>query len=275
MFFFIALASGKVVEYLVDNYVVGQPNAAKDLAKASQELEETAASREGSATGAVTGKRGMFMTENEVDDELGNCQKIAPAALKAGGFFGQGRNFFIWVKPSSADLSAEELEERNKDLMHFFHLKKLCRKKDQPLYAYCIDPADYENEAELLRTQLNIESTEELHETAYILVNEDTLKLAQQRNHADPAISFKFLQNPLQVNSIDDLYDLLDINKELPVKYFMMMKDEGVRPKDFTLQSKLFRKAFYENSAAIEDLAVFAEVTNSSLARKVGLTGKD
>ena len=55
----------------------------------------------------------------------------------------------------------------------------------------------------------------------------------------------------------------------------MMMKDKGVRPKDFTLQSKLFRKAFYENSAAIEDLAIFVEVTNSNLARKVGLTGKD
>ena len=35
VFFFIAVASGKLVEYVVDKYVVGQPNAAKDLAKAS------------------------------------------------------------------------------------------------------------------------------------------------------------------------------------------------------------------------------------------------
>ena len=52
---------------------------------------------------------------------------------------------------------------------------------------------DYENDMDVIRSQLNIDSMEELQETAYILVNEDKLKLAQLRSQADPAISYKFL----------------------------------------------------------------------------------
>ena len=77
--------------------------------------------------------------------------------------------------------------------MHFYHLKKLCRKKDQPLYVYSIDPADFRDRQEVLKSQLRIESAEELGETSYILVNEDKLKLPQTRGQTDPAISFKFL----------------------------------------------------------------------------------
>ena len=66
---------------------------------------------------------------------------------------------------------------------------------------------------DVIRSKLNIDSIEELRETAYILVNEDKLKLVQLRNEVDVAISYKFLQNPLQVDKIDDLYDLLDVNK--------------------------------------------------------------
>ena len=77
--------------------------------------------------------------------------------------------------------------------MHYFHLKRLCRQKSQPLYVYQIDPADYENDMDVIRGQFNIDSIEELQETAYILVNEDKLKLTQLRSQADPAISYKFL----------------------------------------------------------------------------------
>ena len=142
-------------------------------------------------------KRGLFKTENEIDDELSNCDKSTPAELRQDHFFGQGRNFFIWVKQPKTDFPEEVEEQQNKALMHYFHLKKLCRQKDQPLFVYHIDPSDFENDAELVRTQLNADSIEELQETAYILVNEDRLKLAQLRGQADPAISFKFLQNPL------------------------------------------------------------------------------
>jgi len=50
-----------------------------------------------------------------------------------------------------------------------------------------------ENENELMK--INVESVKALEETAYILVNEDGLKLPFQRDSADPGIAFKFLQN--------------------------------------------------------------------------------
>ena len=77
------------------------------------------------------------------------------------------------------------------------------------------------------------------------------------------------------MQTLDDLYDILDANKELPVKYFMMLKDKAIKPKDFTLQNKLFRKFFYENSSSLDDVAHFVEITNYNIAKKVGITGKD
>jgi hypothetical protein len=55
-------------------------------------------------------------------------------------------------------------------------LKRLAWKKNQPLYVLRIDPRDFlENEDELKK--INVESAKALEETAYILVNEDGLKL--------------------------------------------------------------------------------------------------
>ena len=54
-----------------------------------------------------------------------------------------------------------------------------------------------------------------------------------------------------------------------------MLKNGASEPKNFTLQNKLFRKFFYENSAPAEDLLTFVEVTSPRLAVKLGLTGTD
>ena len=55
-------------------------------------------------------------------------------------------------------------------------MKRLAWKKNQPLYVLRIDPRDFlENEDELKK--INVESAKALEETAYILVNEDGLKL--------------------------------------------------------------------------------------------------
>jgi hypothetical protein len=42
-----------------------------------------------------------------------------------------------------------------------------------------------------------------------------------------------------------------------------------------SIQQKLLRKFFYENSANIEDLAIFAEINNVTTARKVGINRPD
>lgn len=54
-----------------------------------------------------------------------------------------------------------------------------------------------------------------------------------------------------------------------------MVKAKGLEPKDYSLQNKMFRKFFYENSAPLEDMVSFVEILNPRLAAKVGLTGPD
>jgi hypothetical protein len=45
---------------------------------------------------------------------------------------------------------------------------------------------------------------------------------------ADSAIAHKFLMNPTQVETMDDLYDLLELGKDSPLKYFFVQRvDQG------------------------------------------------
>ena len=69
-----------------------------------------------------------------------------------------------------------------------------------------------------------IESFEELKDTEYIVINEDNLRLPMNRETADAAIAFKFIQNPALITSEDELYDLLDLGKDLPVKFFFVKR---------------------------------------------------
>jgi len=178
---------------------------------------------------------------------------------------------------------------------HFFHLKRLTRSKSQPLYLYKLHPSDFTS-SEGLKEALNIEAREELENTEYILINEDGLRLPMSQGEADAAIAFKFMQNPSQVNNIDDLYELLDLGKGLPIKYFITQRvDQGILGKSkrsliyksrlsnqknddrscMSIQQKLLRKFFYENSANIDDLAIIAEITNAETAKKVGIMFPD
>ena len=62
---------------------------------------------------------------------------------------------------------------------HYYHIKKLCRRKGTPLFPYKIDARDFKDEEtwSVLRSSLNVESVHELGETSYILINEDRMKL--------------------------------------------------------------------------------------------------
>ena len=45
---------------------------------------------------------------------------------------------------------------------------------------------------------------------------------------SDSAIAHKFLMNPTQVETLDDLYDLLELGKDSPLKYFFVQRvDSG------------------------------------------------
>ena len=101
------------------------------------------------------------------------------------------------------------------------------------------------------------------------------MKLPQARERADPALSFKFIENPVQVASVDELYELFDLHKNEPHKFVCMLRDTKLAANLFPLQLKLFRKFFYENSSPADDLVTFVEVSNARLGEKLGLTSGD
>ena len=71
--------------------------------------------------------------------------------------------------------------------------------------------------------------------------------------------------------SLDDLYDMFEMNKNSPTKYILIKKSSDV----LSLQRKLFRKTFYENGSIFADAVVFAEISNQRIAKKVGIESDD
>ena len=64
--------------------------------------------------------------------------------------------------------------------------------------------------------------------------------------------------NPAKVKDLEELYDAFEVNKGTNVKYVVMCNPGGhASPQDMTLQQKLFRKFFYENSGFIESEVKF------------------
>ena len=76
----------------------------------------------------ATDRPDTFQSQEQLDNELINCSKVSPDELANEAFFGKGRNFFIWVK-QSADEPGKGRQGHD-EMMHFYHLKRLCRKKD-------------------------------------------------------------------------------------------------------------------------------------------------
>jgi hypothetical protein len=82
--------------------------------------------------------------------------------------------------------------------------------------------------------------------------------------------------NPSKVENLDEFYDALEVNKGSNVKYVVICNPRNHKsPADMTLQQKLFRKFFYENSSFIDSEVKFLEITNERVAARVGLTSQD
>ena len=79
-----------------------------------------------------------------------------------------------------------------------------------------------DEDMENLQKHFHIENREELKQTAYILINEDQLKLPQSIEGVDSSVSEQFIINPAIVTNMDDLYDLFEANKGAPTKYICL-----------------------------------------------------
>ena len=82
------------------------------------------------------------------------------------------------------------------------------------------------------------------------------------------AISVKFVTNPLRVEDKDKLFELLEASKNENTKYFFVLNpnNQANPSKDMTVEQKMFRKFFYENSSFVDGEAIFAEITDPTLA---------
>lgn len=168
--------SSKITEKLVDKYFFYE-GATKQLESANKSEE----------------KDKVYKSKMEIDQELNKASSISEQDLKIKHLFSVNRNYFIQVLKPDARVHD-----------HYYHMKQLCWKKGQPLFLMKIDPKNFQNEsAQSLLKVLHIDSLEQLLQTEYILVNEDGIKLPFESDEADAAIAFKFLQNPLKIESID------------------------------------------------------------------------
>ena len=87
--------SGKLVEYLVDNYVMGNSvNSVTDLPKGG-ETNYKLALLKGEEFASTIGNMSIYKTESALIDELENLQKLEAKDLKGSAFFGKRRNYFI------------------------------------------------------------------------------------------------------------------------------------------------------------------------------------
>ena len=59
------------------------------------------------------------------------------------------------------------------------------------------------------------------------------------------------------------------------MKYFLIYNPLPKNPKNMSIQQKIFRKFFYENSSFINNEATFIEITNQRIAKRIGIESED
>ena len=72
----------------------------------------------------------------------------------------------------------------------------------------------------------------------------------------------------MRVGDKDKLFELLEASKNENTKYFFVLNpnNQANPSKDMTVEQKMFRKFFYENSSFVDGEAIFAEITDPTLA---------
>ena len=202
--------------------------------------------------------------------ELQRAKVLKPEDLKNKYYFGKNRNFFIQLIPPSSD-PPSALSPL------YYQLKRIARKKSEPLYVYRIYLQDFDSSPQILASHFHIPSLSALAEYESIVINGDGMKLPILPRDKDQgvsaAIAYKFLLNPTRIDSVDDLYEAFDVNKGTNVKYVLVYNPGGQRhARLMTVQQKLFRKFFYENSNFLEPEVKFLEVTSAAVAQQVQLS---
>ena len=80
----------------------------------------------------------------------------------------------------------------------------------------------------ILKETFNIDSVEELNDIFYIVVNEDKMKLpiggrSDGSINVSSSIPLKFVTNPTRIEDEEQLFEILDLNRGSPSKYFFVL----------------------------------------------------
>jgi hypothetical protein len=193
----IVYGSGKLTKHLLTQFVWGGQEGFQDTK--SQVVE-------------TKPKEDVVLIEER------NIPRLTAKDLESKAFFGRNRNYFIQV-------SEEPLSE------HYYQLKRLARKKSQPLFPYRLQWRDIS--PEILGKAFNVDDWDQV---SHIVVNEDGLKIPVMKGDESGAIAFKFMMNPAKINDLDELYDAFDANKGSNVKYVVICNPGNhSSPADMTL----------------------------------------
>ena len=224
---------------------------------------------------------GIYKNKDEISDEFNNLRVLTPKMLSNPSFFPKNKSFFIQIVPDTQHYA--ELKADNEMHPHYYWLKKAIHKKREHLFPYIICARDFKEDIAVLEELVGVQSYRDLNDLQYILVNSDKMKMPvggrfEETTDVQSSIVLKFAANPLKIKDEDELFELLDGNRNQPIKYFFIWNPNNqlFPGKQMTLSQKMFRKFFYENSSYIESETVFAEITNKDLAEKaLGLINQD
>ena len=93
----IVVVTGKLMEYVVDKYIMGPSttNSLSDLPKAGEKNYKIALLK-GEEFSSAIGQVNIYKSENSLIEELANLQKLEHKNLKMKDtFFAKGKNYFI------------------------------------------------------------------------------------------------------------------------------------------------------------------------------------
>lgn len=170
---------------------------------------------------------GIYKSREEISEEYQRLKPLSPVMVSNPRFFHIGKTFFLQVQPDTATFP--ELKDEKAEMHpHYYWLKKTMHQKRLHVFPYLIRAKDFKEHPEVLKETFGIESYAELNDLHYVVVNVDKMKLPvggrfSKETSVPSSIAIKFVTNPIRINTEDELFELLDANRNQPIKYFLML----------------------------------------------------
>lgn len=174
---------------------------------------------------------GIYKSRDEITEEYQKLKPLTPTMVSNPRFFHKDKTFFLQIEPDTTtfqELKNEKIEMHP----HYYWIKKTMHSKRTHVFPYIIRARDFKESPEILKETFGIESYAELNDLHYIVVNVDKMKLPvggrfSKETSVPSSIAIKFVTNPIRVSNEDELFELLDANRNQPIKYFFILNQNN------------------------------------------------